>query len=124
VTTYIVSPAEKPETWSMPNDAFVTDLRRRWPDVEVTPVEDPSRFHGIEWRIQVGERKVEGALSRDGRALILEGDIEDVADIAVWFRSLVPEGQPLLFYDEGYNVDVPLSQKTEASEIVRAFVVV
>jgi hypothetical protein len=105
----------------MSNDAFVADFFRCWPEAVVTPVDDPSRFHGIEWRIQTGKGEVEGALSRDGRVLILEGDIEDVAQVAIWFRSLVPAPQPLLFYDEGYNVDVALGPETKAEDVVTAF---
>ena len=105
----------------MTNEVLAASLRRRWPDAVITPSEDPADFHALEWRVQSGAREVEGALSRDGCALILEGHIEDVADIAIWFRSLVPAVQPLLFYDEGYSADVPLSAETTTGDLIKPF---
>ena len=61
------------------------------------------------------------ALSRDGQAVVLEGDIEDCAEVALWLRHIVPEDQPLLFYDEGYGAEVSLMTRTSKEEIVRPF---
>ena len=51
----------------------------------------------------------------------MEGDFEDCAAFALWFRSLAPSSVPLLFFDQCFNVDIPLTNQTTVADIVAAF---
>jgi hypothetical protein len=51
----------------------------------------------------------------------LDGYLEDCAKFAVWFRYLVPQTQKLLFYDQGYNSHIELTEETTESEIMQPF---
>src|SRR5262245_65184905 len=57
-------------------------------------------------------KRLAGTLSRDGLAVSLEADVHASAPFARWLRSIVPSTQPLLFYDEGYTADIPLTAET------------
>ena len=120
--TYLVSPPEKSSTWSIDVNHFVDQIRSRWPDAQVRRIESPETFHAMEAEVAMERGPLSVALSRDGQAVILGGDIEDCAEVALWVRQIVPEDQPLLFYDEGYGADVSLTTRTSKDEIVERFV--
>ncbi|NEQ69983.1 MAG: hypothetical protein F6K21_31725, partial [Symploca sp. SIO2D2] len=48
-----------------------------------------------------------------------DGYLEDCARFVIWFRSLVPQTQKLVFYDQGYNYHVELETRTTESEIMQ-----
>jgi len=119
--TFLISPPEKPSTWSIDLSMFVAQILDRWPDAPVRRIDSPENFHAVESEIAMEHGPVWLALSRDGLIVILEGDIEDCAELALWVRQFVAEDQPLLFYDEGYGADVSLTTRTSKEEIVRPF---
>lgn len=118
---YFVSPAEKPKIWSMAPDTLALELGRRWPHAEVRRASPQLGSHSLEWTVEMPHGSFDGALDQDGQALILDGAIEDCGEVALWFRSLVPEEQTLLFYDEAFNSDVAIRRSTKLSEIVTKF---
>jgi hypothetical protein len=117
---YFVSPAEKSATWSISADRLASALRNRCPGTRITTTAD-GEFHALEWVSDMAHGPLEGALNRDGQALILDGAIEDCAEVALWFRALVPEEQPLLFYDEAFNEDVELRSAMHVDELINPF---
>ena len=64
---------------------------------------------------------LEGMFNRNYSGISVDGDFDDCAAFALWFRSLVPPQQPLLFYDQGFNVDVPLTAETTIQDLRAAF---
>ncbi len=97
-------------------------LRGRWPDAYVNIVANPDSHHVVEWRINLDGQLLEGSLDRGGQAIHIDADVFRSAQFALWFRTIVPPQQPLVFYDEGYSSDVSLTEATRLSEVVQAFV--
>jgi hypothetical protein len=118
---YFISPPEPPENWRIDPEQFRAQLRARWPEIQISDASEPEDDHVMEWQLQMSQGPVEGALTRDGEAVILEGDLRDCATLAAWFRTTVPGGQALLFYDEGFGVDAALPPGIGADEIARPF---
>ena len=82
-------------------------------------LEDPDFLAALDFRVTLDQgRQVDGNLSRDGQVVGLDGDIPEAAELAAWIRSVVPAGQELIFYDQGYHFDVPLRPDTTPQEII------
>ncbi len=114
----LVSPSSDTD-WRFDPDEFVRLLGERWPDAQVTTFDDPDFLSALDFRVELGDgRHVEGNLSRDGQVIGLDGDVPEAAEVAAWVRSVVPQDQELIFWDQGYNFDVPLTEGIEPTEIV------
>jgi hypothetical protein len=120
---YLITPPEHTD-WKIKEPDFIQCLEKRWSGIEIKQVTNPDDYYVLEWVIKVPEieQRLDGALHRDGQGISLDGDLEDCARFAVWFRSLVPQTQ-LVFYDQGYNAHVELQAETTESEIMQPFLV-
>jgi hypothetical protein len=119
---YLITPPEATD-WKIPESDFTQHLSKQWSEIEIKKVTNPDDYYVIEWVIKspkVGQR-LDGALHRDGQGISLDGYLEECARFAVWFRSLVPQTQKLVFYDQGYNSQVELQAETTESEIMQPF---
>src|SRR5215472_6071494 len=103
MNNFISSPTET--NWRMTPSEFLRHLLARWPQASVRTLTLPSPF-AFEWNIQMSHGVLEGEFYRDHSALSINGTSEDCAAFALWFRSLVPPQQALIFYDEGVNFKV------------------
>ena len=118
--SYFVSPRNS-TSWHISEKDFATALHSRWPSADIRAVSNPQSNHTVEWRIQLGEKQLEGSLDRAGQAIHLDGDIFSSAQFALWFRSIVPSQQTLVFYDEGYSADVNLTNDTTVEQLTQPF---
>lgn len=100
--------------------SFVEHLHIKWPTAEVREVSDPGDPYLLEWILPIGYR-IDGALHRSLTTISLEGGLEDCASFAVWYRTLVPSKNGLLFFDQGYHAHVNLQDETTEQQIVDAF---
>jgi hypothetical protein len=118
VSDLLVSPSRETD-WRLAPDEFVDLLRDRWPDAEITEFDDPDFLAALDFRVTLDDGTiVDGNLSRDGQVVGLDGDIPETAEVAAWVRSVVPAEQELIYYDQGYHFDVPLTPGVTAPEIV------
>src|SRR5215467_12484532 len=101
--------------WKMETSQFRAGLAKRWPAAEIHDGEFGSPFP-LEWEIQMPSGLLMGYFSDDPLGISIDGDFDDCAAVALWFRSLVPASQPLLFYDDCFNVDVPLTSETTVAD--------
>ena len=115
---YLVSPPFK-TGWSLDTAEFLSKLIDHWPNARVRRTNDPNFTHA--WKIQMQGGTLEGELNPARSGIAIDGEFEDCAAFALWFRSLVPATQPLLFYDDCFNVDVPLTSETTVEELRAAF---
>lgn len=117
--SYLVSAPVKTK-WKIEPAVFIARLTERWPGVKVREraVDFPFSY---DWEIEMPGGVFDGRLSEDPWGVSLDGDLEDCVAFALWFRSLAPPEQPLLFYDDCFSVDVPLTYQTTAADIVAAF---
>jgi hypothetical protein len=119
---YFVSPPG-PTDWKLDADQFREAVVRRWPGAQVKDVGDSQRTAALDVRLDVDGTQVDGTLSRDGLAVALDADVQSSARFARWLRSIVPDSQPLVFYDEGYSADVALTADTTEEDLTRPFLV-
>jgi hypothetical protein len=119
---YLITPPEHTD-WKTKEPDFIQHLEKRWSGIEIKKVTNPDDYYVLEWVIKVPKRgqRLDGALHRDGQGISLDGDLEDCVRFAVWFRSLVPQAQKLVFYDQGYNSQVELQAETTELEIMQPF---
>src|SRR5687768_12821642 len=116
---YFVCPIE-PTDWRFPFADFIRVLLQRWPYAKVHPpvAEDP----GVCFDIPEGEDYFifGGDLHRDEQTVTFEGDRDQVAEFALWLRSVIPASVPLVFFTESGRVNMWLTPATTKGELVRA----
>ncbi|NES19073.1 MAG: hypothetical protein F6K41_09110 [Symploca sp. SIO3E6] len=116
---YLVTPPES-TNWKINESEFIQHLEKQWSGIEIWKTTNPDDYHTLEWVLKVSgtEDRLDGALHRDGQGISLDGYLEDCARFVIWFRSLVPQSQKLVFYDQGYNCHIELETTTTESEIM------
>jgi hypothetical protein len=92
--TVIMPPEET--NWRIEPVAVAKALASQWPQAQIT-WEDPSdRSDAFVFEWDTKKYHVVGSFGRNGRSLFLtRTTMEDLAEIAVWFRKLVPPSEPL-----------------------------
>ena len=102
MTSYFISVLEERSTWRMTHEEFISALKRRWPEVTVSERRDTVYF---EMEPGHGHGYVFANFQSTGDSVVVEmvDDMRDIVTIAIWFRSLVPEGLHMQLFDEGYN---------------------
>jgi hypothetical protein len=119
MSDFLVSPSQE-TAWSIDPEEFEEQLRERWPDAEVWPG-DPDSQRALTFELpSVGDVPPRGRLMRDGQVVGLDGDVPESAEVASWFREVVPAQQELVFWDQGYSFHVPLTEGITRDEIVAA----
>jgi hypothetical protein len=72
------------------------------------------------WDYNGPDGAIEVSQDRTGQAQYLNGTPEQVARYAVWWRKQVNPAQDLLFYNDGFDVVVPLTRDTTEETILKA----
>ena len=115
MAAFMVSPAGSTQ-WRLSADEFAERLRERWPDARV----EPGVTSTIMARFELDD--ADGYLADDGVTLWVErGDVEQAAELAVWFREQVPDDVPLEFSDEGLESEVEVEDGMSAAELAEAY---
>lgn len=117
---YFVSPPEETD-WNIKPDEMTQYLRNKWANVRIKKILNPEDNNSLEWEVPLELDVLYGSIDREGQSIHLEGDIQDCAQFAVWFRSIVPESQVLVFFDENYTSDISLGRDVTEQQIVGLF---
>lgn len=91
----------------------VDEVQRRWPDAKLEFPE--TGVYEVMWSVRSGDTLFKGGFFRNGRTLALDGDLEEIADFAIWFQQVA--GVPIVFYDEAYSADVEVHDGMTAAEL-------
>lgn len=118
--SYLITPPEEP-TWRIDQADFLRNMQAHWDQATVEQVTNPARSFSHTWRIPFEGRALEGALPRDGKSVVVDGQLQDCAGFAVWARTQVPANEPLIFCDDAYNNDIELTADTSLAEILGLF---
>lgn len=94
-------------------------VRARWPDASWDEIPEGNYSH--EWSIPRARRAVECRLDRERKTIVVDAEIDDAVDVALWIGTLVPERKELYFFDEQNTALVPLTPDTRADEVLSAF---
>ena len=121
---YIVISAEQPP-WSIPPAELAQKMTARWPATIITELSADSSFC-FDFDMRMPHSRVVGSFDRSGSTFAMHrGDLRDMAQLALWFRSMVPAEHPLIFCDEacGYadGYSIALTPETTETEILKAF---
>jgi hypothetical protein len=121
VADYFVSPKDYSDL-RVESSQLARALAERWPDVRVVERDDAANT--LRWAVRMPEgRELWGELQGPGQVAALEGELVDAAEFARWLRRQIPGRYSLIFYDEGYAHDVPLTDSTSVEELVQPFLV-
>src|SRR5713226_5229433 len=116
---FLVSPTEATDL-HVASAQLADALAERWPDVRIIERDDAA--NRLRWALAMADdRELWGDLQTSGQVVALEGDGYDAAEFARWLRRQIPERYSLIFYDQGYTHDVPLTDTTSTEELVRPF---
>jgi hypothetical protein len=116
---YLVTPPDETD-WRMDPADFEAALRERWPAARVRATRsDPT--YALDFAVDVEGGEAEGSFARDGQMLGLLHDVYLCAEVAAWFRSVVPAEQPLLFWDPALNGHVELRGALAPRELAEAY---
>lgn len=122
MASFLISTAA-PSGWSLDADDLRRRIAERYPGAQVRGPDSAADAYQLHWTIPTHSGiPLEGALDREGDGLVLDGDVDDAAEFAIWIRSQAPKGSALLFYDEGYTASVEVGPDTPAADLVTPFV--
>jgi hypothetical protein len=109
--------APKKTNWSISAEEVVEAMKKRWPDAAIKPIDDhPFR---MDFTVMIDGLSVLGSLRDIGPSLPVWCPFgPELAQFALWFRTLVPPEQPLILTDDGYNYVIPLTPHTTIDDIV------
>ncbi len=117
---YLITPPST-TNWKINQTDFIESLKQHWSKIEINLINNAEDFYSLEWIIKFPNKnqRLDGALHQDKQGISLDGDLKTCANFAIWFRSLVPENQALLFYDQGYNFDIQLQKNTQILDFMK-----
>ena len=114
---FIICAVEGALDFKIDEQQFINQLSDNWPVTKLVRWEDLRYPYTIEWTQEINNVFVEGQLARTLNAITLEGDVKDCAEIALWFRRLVPLQTNLLFFDVDYTSSIEVKMNTILKEI-------
>jgi hypothetical protein len=118
--TYLVSPSE-PVDWRDDPASFASAFVERWPGAEITEEEGDESPMALSFELKDGDDWVLGRLHGDGQAVEVDTDVGAAAEVAAWWRERVPAEVGLVFYDEGFNRDVPVPPGVDGAALASAY---
>jgi hypothetical protein len=119
VADYFVSPQGDSDL-RLESSTIAEALREQWPDVRF--IEHDDAANSLRWAVPMSVgREVSGELQSGGQVVALEGDLHDAAEFARWIRRQIPQRYALIFWDQAYTNDVPLTLSTSPEELAEPF---
>ena len=117
----VVAVDEEKNLWQVDIDYFIDNLQEKWPNAPFRFMSEIIPTDLVEWEPKMGRNELLCIFYKDQQTISMEGgDLSDYAEIALWYRQLVPPQYHLIFADEGGNVKVPLQMNTTKQQIVQA----
>ena len=100
-------------------DYFVEQLKQKWTGVKIHFTSDPNA-RPLQFEIS-DDFRVLGDFSGTGVSYSANG-LSSIAQFALWYRSIVPIGWKLRFYDSGLYFDpMFITQETSEEQITAGF---
>lgn len=120
---YLVSSIGPQPSYITDPQEFIAHFKERWLDAEIRLLPQ-SDSYALRWRIQIAEFPSLGGLQRNSNCISIDAvrDHLDAAEIAVWYRTIVPAEVELYFYTgPRWQSPVKIEPTTTAQEIVEKF---
>src|SRR4029079_14977886 len=87
--SYLMSHREDQKRSLIDAQTLIAALGRQWPAANVSTFSPAERVYVVEWRMTLSHGLLLGGFSRNGQAISLDGALEDCAEVALWFRTLI-----------------------------------
>lgn len=120
MNSYFISPPEA-NSWEVSPNLLAEELKSQWANIQVETVDAVQSIHALSWILKIGEWRLDGTLTKEGDVVHLDGDVRACAAFAIWFRTVIPIEQDLLFYDEGYSSDIALNEGMTEVDLIEPF---
>ncbi|HZH13346.1 MAG TPA: hypothetical protein VE057_03185 [Archangium sp.] len=108
-------------SWAIRADEFIGRMRAQWPEAVIREVSEPESGMGLDFDLRMPHSRVDGGLDRAGRSFHFDSDLRDAARLALWFRSLAPGSEPMIFCDDSMSGMLELEPGTTETDIFQAF---
>lgn len=118
--TYLVYASEEDAEWRVDQGELAVFLRRDWPDSEVqepTPSDLGADGRGFRWVCRLDGGETEAWLNKEGTCLSIDGDLDGVAELAAWFRGILPQEVEFALCDNSYSFHSVIAYGASAGEI-------
>jgi len=106
--------------WRTSPQELARHLRSRWPDATLQEMSGADS-ESLRFKLKMTHSELWGSLYHQGQGVVFEGDLVDVAEFALWFRSLALSSAPLLFCDEAMNGSLALEPGTTREDIFQLY---
>jgi hypothetical protein len=106
--------------WRISPQELARHLSSRWPDATLQEVSGPDS-ESLRFKLKMTHSELWGSLFHQGQGVFFEGELCDIAEFVLWFRSLAPPSAPLLFCDEAMNGSLELEPSTKREDIFRLY---
>lgn len=122
MSSYFISPPEA-NNWEISPNLLAEELKSQWANIQVETVDAVQSIHALSWILQISEWRLDGTLTKEGNVVHLDGDVRACAAFAIWFRTIIPIEQDLIFYDEAYSSDIALNEGMTEVDLIEPFMV-
>ena len=119
--SFLISPPEKPDSWTVAPGQFEQLVRSMWPEARFTRNTEPGRPFPFAAYIEGDRPLLMIALNGDQTSVMVEGSLDEAVRMALAWRREVPSDAPLLFYDQGFNSDVEVTIDSTAEDLAAPF---
>lgn len=117
---YILIASPEESDWKIDPEEFARLFKEAWPGVDIIWVKDPGV--AFDFAMEGKHEPMYGSFHRSGDAFVIDqGAMPDRAELMVWFRSLVPPSQPLVFCDEGGGAYTDFAPGMTVDDILARF---
>lgn len=108
--------------WSISKDDFARRILSRWPSGKVEEAMPSDISRCLEFYLPMAYSTVEGGLTKSGDMIFIDyGDLRDRVELALWYRSIVPSSQSLVFGSSSGAGYTELMADTTAAELLSGF---
>lgn len=81
-----------------------------------------SSYREGQFTIRLEDDRLDGYFANDNQGVVLDGDVRPSAAFALWVRSIVPDNQPLIVYDESYSFQLALTPGRAIEDLVAGMI--
>jgi hypothetical protein len=116
--TFLVTFDGRQADWHVDRDVLISSVRRDWPDAVMTEARDD--LHDVSWTEPGAAEPFEAYVNVAGTCLYIDGSLDKAAELALWFRRLVPETIEAVFCDDEYSFAIPVTTRASLEDLTFA----
>ena len=116
---YLLTPSDA-QDFQLDAEPLTSAAAARWPTAERTQSNNDEDLYVLEWNIRDGEQWLTIGFQADGQSFGFSGHEALIAEAVLWAIQHYPASASMVFYDQGYSFDVPMSASVTEEELLEA----